>query len=148
MSEVTTKDHSHNSYSRRLFLFLGSMELAITLLLTLAIASVIGTVLQQNQPYADYVIKFGPFWFEVFEQLGLYDVYSALWFLAILALLVISTSVCVIRHFPAMAKEMWQLRTNVQKKSLKAMHHSAQWQSNSSMATVANELQQLSLIHI
>lgn len=142
MSEVTTKDHSHNSYSRRLFLFLGSMELAITLLLTLAIASVIGTVLQQNQPYADYVIKFGPFWFEVFEQLGLYDVYSALWFLAILALLVISTSVCVIRHFPAMAKEMWQLRTNVQKKSLKAMHHSAQWQSNSSMATVANELQQ------
>jgi cytochrome c biogenesis protein len=142
MSEVTTKDHSHNSYSRRLFLFLGSMELAITLLLTLAIASVIGTVLQQNQPYADYVIKFGPFWFEVFEQLGLYDVYSAIWFIAILALLVISTSVCVIRHFPAMAKEMWQLRTNVQKKSLKAMHHSAQWQSTSAMETVANELQQ------
>ena len=101
MSEVTPKDNSHNSYSRRLFLFLGSMELAITLLLTLAIASVIGTVLQQNQPYADYVIKFGPFWFEVFEQLGLYDVYSSIWFIAILALLVISTSVCVIRHFPA-----------------------------------------------
>lgn len=142
MSEVTPKDHSHNSYSRRLFLFLGSMELAITLLLTLAIASVIGTVLQQNQPYADYVIKFGPFWFEVFEQLGLYDVYSAIWFIAILALLVISTSVCVIRHFPAMAKEMWQLRTNVQKKSLKAMHHSAQWQSNATMPSVANDLQQ------
>ena len=142
MSEVTPKDHSHNSYSRRLFLFLGSMELAITLLLTLAIASVIGTVLQQNQPYADYVIKFGPFWFEVFEQLGLYDVYSSIWFIAILALLVISTSVCVIRHFPAMTKEMWQLRTNVQKKSLKAMHHSAQWQSNATMPSVANDLQQ------
>lgn len=142
MSEATTKGHSNHSFSRRLFLFIGSMELAITLLLTLAVASVIGTVLQQNQPYADYVIKFGPFWFEVFDKLGLYDVYSALWFIAILALLVISTSVCVIRHFPAMLKEMWQLRTNVQKKSLRAMHHSAQWQSSDPIETVADNLQQ------
>lgn len=107
--------------------FLGSMDLAITLLLTLAIASVIGTVLQQNQPYTDYVIKFGPFWFEVFEQLGLYDVYSAIWFLAILALLVVSTTVCVVRHTPAMLRDMWQLRTQVQKKSLKLMQHHAEW---------------------
>lgn len=142
MPKVTTKTHSSHSFFRRLFLFLGSMDLAITLLLTLAVASVIGTVLQQNQPYADYVIKFGPFWFEVFDQLELYDVYSALWFIGILALLVVSTSVCVIRHFPAMLKEMWQLRTNVQKKSLRAMHHRTQWQSDDPMETVATNLQQ------
>ena len=142
MSDATKKGPSSLSFTRRLLLFIGSMELAITLLLTLAIASVIGTVLQQNQPYADYVIKFGPYWFDVFDKLGLYDVYSALWFVAILALLVISTSVCVIRHFPAMTKEMWQLRTNVQKKSLKAMHHNSQWQSNNNLQTVANNLQQ------
>ncbi|AFI83589.1 cytochrome c biogenesis protein ResB [Methylophaga nitratireducenticrescens] len=142
MSDSTKKGPSSQSFPRRLFLFIGSMELAISLLLTLAVASVIGTVLQQNQPYADYVIKFGPFWFDVFEQLGLYDVYSAIWFIAILALLVLSTSVCVIRHLPAMVKEMWQLRTNVQKKSLKAMHHSVQWQSNTAMQAVADNLQQ------
>ncbi len=146
MSESTKKGQSHLGFWRRLFVFLGSMELAIILLLTLAIASIIGTVLQQNQPYADYVIKFGPFWFEVFEQLGLYDVYSALWFLAILALLVISTSVCVIRHFPMMVREMWQLRTNVQKKSLRAMRHSVQWQTGASLQnTIAVIQQQLKL---
>ena len=32
--------------------FLGSMNLAITLLVVVAVASVIGTVLQQNQPYS------------------------------------------------------------------------------------------------
>ncbi|WP_266278066.1 cytochrome c biogenesis protein ResB [Methylophaga sp. OBS3] len=117
-------------FQQRLVQFLGSMELAITLLLTLAIASVIGTVLQQNQPYTDYVIKFGPFWFEVFETLGLYDVYSAVWFLVILTLLVISTSVCVVRHTPAMLREMWQLRTQVQKKSLRLMHHHAEWSAS------------------
>jgi len=103
------------------------MDLAITLLLALAVASIIGTVLQQNQPYTDYLLKFGPFWFEVFETAGLYDVYSALWFLAILTLLVISTSVCLIRHTPTMLKDMWNLRTHVQEKSLQAMHHKDQW---------------------
>ncbi|RLA02663.1 MAG: cytochrome c biogenesis protein ResB [Gammaproteobacteria bacterium] len=108
------------------------MDLAITLLLTLAIASVIGTVLQQNQPYSDYLIKFGPFWFEVFESAGLYDVYSSIWFLAILTILVISTAICLIRHVPTMLKDMWNLRIHVQEKSLRAMHHNSQWMTISS----------------
>lgn len=128
------------SQYRRIFVFLGSMDLAITLLLTLAIASVIGTVLQQNQPYPDYVLKFGPFWFEFFDKLGLYDVYSALWFLAILTLLVISTSVCVIRHAPSMLRDMWQLRTHVQRKSLQAIKHKTEWSSTLNEATAAETL--------
>ena len=57
--------------------FFGSMKLAITLLVTVGIASIVGTVLKQNEPYQNYISKFGPFWFEVFNSLGLYDVYSA-----------------------------------------------------------------------
>lgn len=117
------------------------MDLAITLLLTLAVASVIGTVLQQNQPYTDYVIKFGPYWFEIFETLGLFDVYSAVWFLAILTLLVISTSVCLIRHTPSMLKDMRHMRTNVQRKSLRAMHHRADWLAGAAPAQAADEMQ-------
>ncbi|MBE0439528.1 MAG: cytochrome c biogenesis protein ResB [Gammaproteobacteria bacterium] len=117
------------------------MDLAITLLLTLAIASIIGTVLQQNQPYTDYLLKFGPFWFDVFESAGLYDVYSALWFLAILTLLVSSTSVCVIRHTPAMLNDMRNLRTHVQEKSLKAMHHRAEWRSDKAVINLASDLE-------
>jgi cytochrome c biogenesis protein len=117
------------------------MDFAITLLLTLAIASIIGTVLQQNQPYADYLLKFGPFWFEVFEFAGLYDVYSALWFLAILTLLVISTTVCVIRHTPSMLTDMRNLRVHVQEKSLRAMHHVHVWQSQASVTETALKLE-------
>lgn len=127
MPENNNPSTRHHTLSQRLFQFLGSMDLAITLLLALAIASIIGTVLQQNQPYTDYLIKFGPFWFDVFESAGLYDVYGALWFLAILTLLVISTSVCVIRNAPSMLKDMRNLRTHVQSKSLRAMHHKKQW---------------------
>ena len=37
------------------------MILAITLLVALVIASVIGTVLVQSEPYAEYLMAFGPF---------------------------------------------------------------------------------------
>jgi cytochrome c biogenesis protein len=107
--------------------FLGSMNLAITLLVAVAVASVIGTVLQQGQSYADYLIKFGPFWFEVFKALGLYDVYSATWFLAILAFLVLSTSVCVYRHAPVIWKDMTRFRERTQATSLRVLRNHRSW---------------------
>ncbi len=113
------------SVTTRLVNFLGSMNLAITLLVIVAIASVIGTILKQNQPYTDYQIKFGPFWFDIFKSLGLYDVYSSVWFLLILAFLVISTTTCVGRHTPSMLRELRNFRENVQEKSLRAMHNKA-----------------------
>lgn len=62
------------------------MRFAVSLLTVLGIASIIGTVLKQNEPYTNYIVQFGQFWFEVFEVLGLYDVYHSVWFLLILVL--------------------------------------------------------------
>ncbi|MDD5393296.1 MAG: cytochrome c biogenesis protein ResB [Thiothrix sp.] len=109
--------------STRLINFLGSMNLAISLLVVLAIASIIGTILKQNQPYTDYQIKFGPFWFDLFKSMGLYDVYAAAWFLAILVVLVISIATCVGRNTPGILRELRHFRENVQEKSLRAMKH-------------------------
>ncbi|MFZ1831089.1 MAG: cytochrome c biogenesis protein ResB [Candidatus Competibacteraceae bacterium] len=107
--------------------FLSSMNLAITLLVVLAVASVIGTVLQQNQPYPDYIIKFGPFWFGLFRQLGLYDVYGTGWFIGILAFLILSTSVCIYRQAPILWREMTRFRTRVRLDSLRGFHQRAEW---------------------
>ncbi len=117
--------------------FLGSMNLAITLLVALSFAAIIGTVLQQNQPYPDYVRKFGPFWFEVFERLGLYDVYGAAWFLLLLGLLLVSTAVCVYRNAPTMLRDMRHFRLDVQEKSLRAFHQQVEWQAEGDVTAVA-----------
>ena len=77
--------------SRNLYELLSSMRFAISLLTLLAIASVVGTVLKQNEPFNAYLNQFGPFWFPIFEQLGLYCVYHATWFLVVLTFLVVST---------------------------------------------------------
>ncbi|MDH5391896.1 MAG: cytochrome c biogenesis protein ResB [Gammaproteobacteria bacterium] len=126
MAEVVKKPQK--TTAKRFIEFLGSMELAITLLSALAVASVIGTILQQNQSYNDYILKFGPFWFDVFEKIALYDVYAAIWFLSILGFLILSTSVCVYRNAPVFLREARHFRTNVQLKSLQTFKHQHQWQ--------------------
>jgi len=127
---VTTEENkqvTHRGFGRILLEFLGSMNLAITLLVAIAIASVIGTVLQQNQAYNDYLIKFGPFWFEVFNKLGLYDIYGTAWFWTILGFLLVSTSVCIYRNAPSMVRDIRQYRLNVQEKSLRNFHNVREW---------------------
>lgn len=116
------------------------MNLAITILVAIAIASVIGTVLQQNQPYNDYIIKFGPFWHEVFQTIGLYNVYGAIWFLALLVFLVLSTSVCVYRNTPTMLRDMQQFRLNVKEKSLRLMHNSQSWSTEKNAEEIEKNL--------
>lgn len=110
--------------------FLGSMNLAISLLVIIAIASIIGTILKQNQPYTDYQIKFGSFWFEIFHSIGLYDVYGAIWFLLILAFLVLSTATCVGRNTPGILREIRHFRESIQAKSLLAMKHQTTFTAN------------------
>ena len=99
------------------------MRFAITMLCFIGIASVIGTILKQNEPYENYIIKFGQFWFEFFEAMGLYNVYQAFWFLLILIFLIISTSFCVSRNSPKILKEYKKFQMNARERSLKSFKH-------------------------
>lgn len=110
--------------SRQWFAFFSSMRFAVALLSLLGIASVIGTVLQQNQVQTDYLVKFGPFWARIFGFLGLYDVYASVWFVVIMMFLVVSTGLCLIRNVPPFWREMKSFREKVREKSLAAMRHS------------------------
>ena len=118
---------------------LSSMRFAISLLSVLAIASVIGTVMKQNEPMTNYVNQFGPFWFDVFGKLGLYSVYSAWWFLLILAFLVSSTSLCIIRNAPRMLADMRSWRENVREQSLRNFHHKAEWHGEQGEAQLVQQ---------
>ena len=99
---------------------LASMRFAIALLTVICIASVIGTVMKQHEPVNNYVNQFGPFWAELFLALKLNAVYSAWWFLLILAFLVISTSLCIARHTPKYLADIRNYKENIREKSLQA----------------------------
>ncbi|NOZ14947.1 MAG: cytochrome c biogenesis protein ResB, partial [Betaproteobacteria bacterium] len=143
MSSVSTSGVQIRSRRRALretVELLSSMRFAISLLTVIAIASVIGTVLKQNEPYPNYVNQFGPFWAEVFRSLTLPTVYSAWWFLLILAFLVVSTSLCIVRNAPKMLADMRAWRENVREGSLRAFHHKDEFDTPADAATVAARL--------
>ena len=83
-----------------------SMRFAISLLVILSIAAIIGTVLRQGDAMPNYVNQFGPFWYEIFRKLSLFTVYSSWWFLAILLVLIVSTGLCIVRNTPKMLRDM------------------------------------------
>lgn len=122
---------------------LASMRFAISLLTIICIASVIGTVLKQNEPAGNYVNQFGPFWAEVFATLKLHSVYSAWWFLLILAFLVISTSLCIARNTPKILADLKAYKENIREQSLKAFHHKAEGVLDEAPEAAAHRLGQL-----
>jgi cytochrome c biogenesis protein len=105
---------------------LSSMRFSISLLTVICIASVIGTVLKQHEPVTNYVNQFGPFWAELFMAVKLNAVYSAWWFLLILAFLVASTSLCIARNTPKIYTDLKAYKENIREQSLKAFHHRAE----------------------
>jgi cytochrome c biogenesis protein len=104
-----------------------SMRFAISLLVLLAIAAIIGTVLRQGDIMPNYINQFGPFWYEVFRKFGLYTVYTNWWFLLILLVLIVSTSLCLIRNAPKMMRDMRSWRESVREESLRNFHHKSEW---------------------
>ncbi|CAJ0799582.1 Cytochrome c biogenesis protein Ccs1 [Ralstonia condita] len=143
MSSVSTSGVQIRSRRRALretVELLSSMRFAISLLTVIAIASVIGTVLKQNEPYPNYVNQFGPFWADVFRSLTLPTVYSAWWFLLILTFLVVSTSLCIVRNAPKMLADMRAWRENVREGSLRAFHHKDEFDTSADAATVTARL--------
>ena len=113
---------------------LSSMRFAISLLTFLAIASVIGTILKQNEPYNNYLNQFGQFWCTVFETLSLYAVYNAWWFMLILTFLVTSTSLCVYRNAPKMVAQMRTFKEQMREQSFAAFAHHAEFRAPGSDA--------------
>ncbi|WP_223879289.1 cytochrome c biogenesis protein ResB [Chitinimonas arctica] len=130
-----------SSFARACFELFSSMRFAISLLVVLAIAAIIGTVLEQNQTYTNYAIEFGDFWFQPFEWLGLFDVYHASWFLLILTFLVASTSVCIYRHLPGILRDTRSYREHAALKSLRAMGHHQEWPLSDSPAATLDKAQ-------
>jgi cytochrome c biogenesis protein len=106
---------------------LSSMRFAITLLVMLAIAAIIGTIMKQDQATPDYINQFGPFWYAVFDKIGLYAVYSAWWFLLIFGVLMTSTALCIARNAPKMLRDVRSWRENVREQSLRNFHHRGEW---------------------
>jgi cytochrome c biogenesis protein len=122
---------------------LSSMRFAIALLTVICIASIIGTVLKQHEPVNNYINQFGPFWAEVFRAAQLDSIYSAWWFLLILAFLVISTSLCIARNTPRIFTDLKNFKESIRVQSLRAFGQRAETRLDETPDGAANRIGQL-----
>jgi len=106
------------------------MRFAISLLVFICIASVIGTVLPQNELPNTYINQFGLFWVALFDVFSIWNVYNSWWFLTTMGFLVISTTLCVIRNTPKMMRDARNFREYVRGTSLRAFPHRFELQTD------------------
>ena len=90
-----------SSFRRQAIVFLGSLKLAIALLLLIAATSIIGTLIPQDQgPSVLETASFHPRLIQFLLAIKAYDVYHAAWFVALLTALFVNLAVCTWLRFP------------------------------------------------
>jgi cytochrome c biogenesis protein len=87
--------------------FFSSTKLALFCFFSLAIASIIGTLIPQKEQAAVYIQKYGPKTAELFRILDIPDMYNSWWFIALLSLFSINLIICSLDRFP----NVWKMIT-------------------------------------
>ncbi len=99
-------DHKEKGIFDIVFDFFRSIKLTIFLFILLAILSIIGTLIKQNAPSAEYINRYGVKLYNVFEFFNLFDMYHSWWFSAILLLLVVNLIACSLHRFPGVWRQI------------------------------------------
>lgn len=99
-------------FSRWIWRQLTSMRTALILLLLLAIAAIPGSIVPQERvdPSAVFLFKDNhPRLAPLFERIGMFDVYSSIWFSAIYLLLMVSLLGCIVPRLRVYARAVRRL---------------------------------------
>jgi cytochrome c biogenesis protein len=84
--------------------FFCSLKLTIFLLISLALTSIIGTILPQGQLPPEYVAQISPMKLEVYSKLGFFDMYHSWWFITLLYVFSLNLISCSIKRLPHVFK--------------------------------------------
>ncbi|MBI5237225.1 MAG: cytochrome c biogenesis protein ResB [Deltaproteobacteria bacterium] len=83
-----------------LWMFFNSLKLTLTVLIALAVFSILGTIIEQNQPVEAYLGRYGEGWTKMILAVRLNDMYHSHWFTSLLVVLTLNIIVCTLERFP------------------------------------------------
>ncbi|MBI5047893.1 MAG: cytochrome c biogenesis protein ResB [Deltaproteobacteria bacterium] len=115
---TSDKDPIHIIIGNKIWGLFGSLKFTLFILFSLAVFSIIGTVIQQNQPPAFYTMEYGK-WASLILRLGLEDMYHARWFSTLLVFLIVNIVVCTIDRFPPKWKSTFESKVDVDARFIK-----------------------------
>jgi cytochrome c biogenesis protein len=123
----------------RVWNFFTSVKLAIVTLIVLASTSILGTIIEQNQPPGKYHQIYEDWAFALMDRFNLFDMYHSMWFLFILVLFTVNLSCCTIDRFPKMLKVVRNPRTKLDGSLEKTLSLSDRWKRKGSISEWAGK---------
>jgi len=94
---VTT---NQRDFLHSLWDFFCSLKLTMFLLISLAIISIIGTIIPQGLIPPEYLATISPAKHQIYKALGFFDMYHSWWFILLLYLLTVNLVACSIKRLP------------------------------------------------
>jgi cytochrome c biogenesis protein len=117
----------------RVWNFFISVKLAIVTLIVLAATSIVGTIIEQNQPPEKYHQIYEDWAFALFDRLNMFDMYHSKWFLLMLVLFTVNLSCCTIDRFPKMLKVVRNPRTKLDENLEKTLSLVDRWKKKGTL---------------
>ena len=95
---------TERSFIETVWDFFCSLKLTMFLLISLALTSIIGTVLPQGQLPPEYVAQLSPTKLQIYSKLGFFDMYHSWWFITLLYVFSLNLVSCSIKRLPHVFK--------------------------------------------
>ena len=125
-----------------LWIFLCSLKLTVVTLLLLAATSILGTVIPQKLPLAEYQQHYGEK-VQILQALQLDDMYHSVWFTALLGLFVLNLAACSLRRLPAVWRSVSRPPLVADEALLRSLTNKTLLQAPCSAAEAASRLPSL-----
>lgn len=136
---MRSRARSNYSFYDRFWRFFASVRLAIVLIFLIAVAAVIGSLIQQEGAYPStlppeiyYPLEYGTYG-EIMYKLGFTRMYSSWWFLLLLLLIGINLIVCSIDRFVPLIKTLRNPKVSRSRRFIASRQVHAQLQADQPM---------------
>ena len=115
----------NSGFFQSLWDFFCSLKLAISLIITLAVTSIFGTIIKQGGTMEELQREYSAGAIKLFSALNLFDMYHSWWFILLLYLFTVNLTACSVKRLPRvwkLASEPTPLLDSGLEKSLSNIH--------------------------
>ena len=133
-----TKSSNPDDFMHKLWNFFASVKLSVVILLSLAMTSVIGTVIPQNESPMLYHRKFGDVLFNIFNTLDIFDMYHSWWFRFLLCMLTINIIICSINRLSSTWKVIFPKKPSFNISRFRKAKNRQEWTAAESAEALKN----------
>jgi len=128
-ASATVERERTKPVATRIWNFLISIKLAIWIIILLAVTSILGTVIQQNQPPETYRKVYEDWAYFLMDRINLFDMYHSLWFLFLLSLFALNLACCTIDRLPRTIRNIRNPRLTLDGAAEKTLPLAERWKN-------------------